>query len=704
MPLVEENVYQALSIGDSACAGARFHHYVTDGPRVLAPEDIKATYLGLQTLGAVSFHPAPDSHPKPATNFKEKAMERSYFNKIVRVNLSDGRISLDQPGDTYFRRYVGGWNMIADTLLREVPAGADPLGPHNRLVVANGVLTGLPVAGLARNAFGAKSPLSGGFGAGEVGGYFGAELKRAGFDGIVFEGASPSPVYLFIKDGVAELRDASHLWGMPTKDTQATIRQELGDKRVHCAMIGPGGENLVRYACIMSGTFDAVGRCGLGAVMGSKNLKAIAVRGTQDVPSVDPQRIKELAQWYAQGVREGKLSQGLHEYGTGATVEPYIEIGNFPMNNFRDGVLPGAEQLSAQAILRDIGVGMDGCYACAVRCKKRVSAETPYRVDPDYGGPEYETTGALGSCCGVVDQVTVAKASELCNAYSLDTISTGVTISFAMECFEKGLLTKEDTDGLELRFGNGEAMLAAIEKIAQRSVGLGEMLAEGSLRLARKLGSNSEDYAVQVKGLEVPMHEPRWKRALAIGYAVSPTGADHIHSPHDDGLVAANEDGWIRYGLLRSRGILEPMPLEALDAAKARVAAYWSHDRTLLNCLCMCLFTSWSPDQRVELVRAATGWDVTDYELVKVAERAWTLARVFNVREGLGAADDRLPERLYGPTRDGPLADAGIDRDKLQEAVHVYYGMLGWDAETGVPLPAKLHELGVPWAIEHLPE
>jgi aldehyde:ferredoxin oxidoreductase len=631
-------------------------------------------------------------------------MGRSYFNKILRVNLTDGCISHEEPGDTYFRRYVGGWSFIAETLLREVPVGADPLGPENRLVVANGVLTGLPVAGLSRNAIGAKSPLTEGFGAGEVGGYFGAMLKRAGCDGIIVGGASPAPVYLFIKDGVAELRDASHLWGMATEETQAAIREELGDERVHCAMIGPAGENQVRYACIMSGTFDAVGRCGLGAVMGAKRLKAIAVRGTQEVPSADPQRIKEMAQWYARGVREGTLSQGLHQYGTGAAVEPYIEIGNFPMNNFRDGVLPGAERLSAQAILEEIGIGMDGCYACAVRCKKRVSADTPYKVDPTYGGPEYETAGALGSCCGVVDQVTVAKASELCNAYSLDTISAGVTISLAMECFENGLLSQEQTDGLELRFGNGEAMLAAIDKIAQRSPGLGEMLAEGSLRLARRLGGGSEEYAVVVKGQELAMHEPRFKRALAIGYAVSPTGADHIHAPHDDGLVTADDDGWIRPRMMRARGILEPMPLEALDASKARVAAYWAHDRTMLNCLCMCLLTSWSLDQRVELVRAATGWDVTDYELVKVAERAWTLARVFNVREGLGAEDDRLPERMYGPTRNGPLSEAGIDPDELKEAVHTYYGMLGWDVGTGVPLPAKLHELGVSWAIKHLPD
>jgi aldehyde:ferredoxin oxidoreductase len=630
-------------------------------------------------------------------------MERSYFNKILRANLSEGTLSVDEPGHTYFRRYLGGWNMIADTLLRDVPRGAAPLGPENKLIFANGVLTGLPAAGMARSAIGAKSPLTGGFGAAEVGGYFGAQLKRAGFDGVIVEGVARVPAYLWIHDGQAELRDASGLWGMTTKETQEAIRQELGEERLHCAMIGPGGENQVRYACIMSGTFDAAGRCGLGAVMGAKKLKAVAVRGTMEVGAADPQRIQEMARGYAQAVREGKRAAELHQYGTGALLAPYIEVGNFPMHNFRDGVLPGAEDLSADVTLERFGVGMDGCYACAVRCKKRVAAQSPYDVDPDYGGPEYETAGALGSCCGIVDAVAVSRANQMCNAYSLDTISTGVTIAFAMECFEQGLLTMEDTDGLELRFGNAEALLAAIDKIAQRTPGLGDWLAEGSLRAARRLGGGSEAWAMQVKGQELPMHEPRYKRALAIGYATSPTGADHNHSLHDDWLAAANAQGWMRSGTLRRMGVLEPIPLESLGPDKVRAEAYNTLDHALLNCLCTCLFTGWSLDERVEWVQAATGWDVSAFELLKAGERAWTLARLYNLREGLSAEDDRLPQRLYGPTRNGPLADGGIDPAALRAAVHLHYGMMGWDKETGTPLPATLHELGLSWAIEHLP-
>jgi aldehyde:ferredoxin oxidoreductase len=630
-------------------------------------------------------------------------MERSYFNKILRVNLTDGSISIDEPDHIYFRRYMGGWNIIADTLLREVPAAADPLGAENKLIFANGVLTGLPVAGLSRSAVGAKSPLTGGFGASELGGFFPAELKRAGFDALIVEGVSPNPVYLWVHDGQAEICDASQLWGLPAKETRQGLREELGDERVRCAMIGPGGEKQVRYACVMSGLFDAAGRCGLGAVMGSKKLKAVAVRGTMEVGSADPDKIKELARWAADGVREGKVATNLHQYGTGSPVEAFIAVGNMPMNNFRDGVLPGAENLSAQNILQSIGVGMDGCYACAVRCKKRVAAEAPYRVDPEYGGPEYETIGALGSCCGIVDPVTVSKASELCNAYSLDTISTGVTISFAMECFEQGLLTLQDTGGLELRFGNGEALLAVIEEIAHRRPGIGELLAQGSLRAAKRLGRGAEAFAIQVKGQELAMHEPRYKRGLAIGYAVSPTGADHNHSPHDDGLMLTTDEGWIRSGKMRSSGLLEPVALEDIGPQKARATLYWSLDQIVHNCLCTCLFVGWNLEQRVELVRAATGWDVSSLELMKMAERAWTLARVYNLREGWTSADDRLPQRIYGATSNGPLADGGIDREQLRESIHSYYGMLGWDEQTGVPSAAKLHELGVPWAIEHLP-
>ena len=629
-------------------------------------------------------------------------MTASFHNKILRVNLTDGTTRVEEPGAVYFRRYLGGWNIIADVLLKEVPAGADPLGPENKLVFAPGVLTGLAVSGVSRNAVGAKSPLTGGFGAAEVGGNWGAQLKRAGFDALIVEGAAEKPVYLWIKDGAVEIRDATHLWGQPTKETQAAIREELGDRRAEVAMIGPGGEKLVRYACIMNGTKDAAGRTGLGAVMGSKNLKAIAVRGTQALEGADPETLRTLARGMAEAINSGAKGGTLHKYGTGVGVESGVLSGNLPIRNFRDGEFPGAINLSAEVFMERIGIGMDGCFACAMRCKKIVKAEAPFVLDPDYGGPEYESFGALGSCCGVDDIVAVAKATELCNAYSLDTIGCGVTIAFAMECFENGLLTLEDTGGIDLRFGNGDALVQMVELIGKRE-GIGNLLAEGSRRMAEKIGGNSLPYAMQVKGQEYPMHEPRFKRGLAIAYAVSPTGADHCHALHDVGTVNAGPDGFLANEGLRALGLLEPIPLEDIGPAKVRATLYNMVRSVAGNCACLCLFIPWSTDEQVRLLRAATGWDMSVHELYKVGERALTLARLFNAREGFGPEDDRLASRSYGPTTSGALAEGGIDPAALEAAMHTYYGMIGWDRETGVPTREKLEELDVAWAEAYLP-
>jgi aldehyde:ferredoxin oxidoreductase len=630
-------------------------------------------------------------------------MTRSFHNKILRVSLTHGTIRVDEPGVPTLRRYMGGWNLIADVLLKEVPQGADPLGPQNKLIFAPGVITGLPLSGASRNAVGAKSPLTGGFGAAEVGGFFGAELKHAGFDALIVEGASPKPVYLWIKDGVAELRDASHLWGKSTKETEVAVRAEIGDKRVQLAMIGPGGENMVKYACVMNGLKDAAGRTGMGAVMGSKKLKAVAVRGTFRVDGLDAETLRQMAHRAAEEVKAGTRAANLHKSGTGGgDLEGGVLQGNLPIRNFRDGEFPEIGGLSF--VMDKIGVGMEACYACAVRCKKVVKAEREaYSVDPDYGGPEYETIGSLGSACGVSDIVAVSRGNELCNAHSLDTIGAGVAVAFGMECYEKGLITQEDTGGIDLRFGNGDAMIAMIDKIARRE-GIGDILAEDMATAAAKIGRGAEMFAMHSKGQAYPMHEPRLKRGLAIGYAVSPTGADHCHSLHDTGLATATEDGFNPNGRLRGMGAIEPVPLDNLGPDKVRATLYNSMGSITINCLCMCSMPGWSNDELATIVKAATGWDVTGYELLKVGERAMTLARVFNMREGLSIEDDRLSERSYGPTIGGALADGGIDREELREAVHTFYGMMGWDRETGLPTADKLSELGVGWAAEYLPK
>ncbi|MGI5840489.1 MAG: aldehyde ferredoxin oxidoreductase family protein [bacterium] len=614
-------------------------------------------------------------------------MGYGYNGKILRVNLTDRSITAETPDENFYRTYMGGEGLIAYYLLKEVPAGTEPFSPDNKLIFAPGILTGMPLAGSGRNSVGAKSPLTGGFGSADGGGFFGAELKRAGWDGIVVSGKADSPVYLWINDDAVEIRDAVHLWGKATAPTQTAIRDELGDQGIRMALIGPGGENKVRYACIINDLKHAAGRTGMGAVMGSKLLKAVAVRGHRSVELADPAKVQEMAKWLAENVE--RLAGGMREYGTAGVLLPLHHGGGLPTRNFRQGAFEGAEKISGPAMANTILVKRENCFACPVNCKRVVQVAEPYQVDPVYGGPEYETLGSFGSSCGIDDLKAIAKANEICNANSIDTISTGVTIAFAMECFERGILTEKETDGLELRFGNADAMLAMVEKIVRRE-GFGDILAEGTKRAAAKIGRGAEKYAIQVKGQEVPMHEPRLKHGLGLGYAVSPTGADHVHNFHDTGYTKSVE-------ALKPFGILEPLPADDLSLDKVRMFLAEVHMSHFTNVAVICNFVPWSNNQKVEIVRAVTGWNTSLWELAKAGERATTLARVFNLREGFTAEDDSLTERFLEPFADGPLAGVAVDREKLAAAREAYYTLMGWDA-AGVPTKAKLHELGVGWA------
>lgn len=619
-------------------------------------------------------------------------MAFGYNGCVLRVNLTDAQITVDTPDDVFYRRYLGGAGFIAYYLLKEVPRAADPLGPENRLIFACGPLTGAPLAGSGRNAIGAQSPLTGAMGESDVGGFWGAELKAAGFDAIVLQGHAASPVYLWVRDGEAELRDASHLWGLENKATHMAIRQELDEKRVKIALCGPAGEKLVRYAAIVADLNHAAGRTGLGAVMGSKKLKAVAVRGTSRLPLADSARVGALARWLRDNYRN--LMGNFPDLGTGVSVIPYNEMGALPVHNFRDGHLKGAHVLGREGLAEHV-VRMESCYACAVGCKKVVDLDEPYPIDPAYGGPEYETAVSLGSNCSVTDVYAVSKASERCNALGLDTISTGGTIAFAMECFEEGLLTSEDTGGLELRFGNADAMLQLLELIATRE-GIGDLLAEGTKRVAARIGGGAERLAVHVKGQELPYHDPRIQHGLGLGYAVSYTGADHCHSAFD-----SNDEQEPSMDSVRNLGILEAMPATWLGPEKVRAIMYGSLRYHLNNCLGLCDFLPYRNDQIVEAVRAVTGWDTNAWELWKAAERLVTMARAFNVRQGFTPADDRLPLRMAEPLGpDGP--GEPIKPRDVEAAVKLYYEMMGWNAATGEPRVAKLYELDIGWVAETL--
>ena len=621
-------------------------------------------------------------------------MEHGYGGKILRVDLSRGKITVDEPDDTFYRRYFGGSGFIGYFLLKEVASGVDPLGPDNKLIFAGGPLTGVPIAGSGRNSVGAKSPLTGGFGQAEVGGFWGAELSHTGYDAIIVEGKAENPVYLWIEDEKAEIKDARHLWGKTTLEVQKLIQKELGSTTIRVTQIGPAGENQVRYACILNDINHAAGRTGLGAVMGSKNLRAIAIRGHGKVPLADEKAVNSLSKWLRDDLKVNRAAVGMSQNGTAGLLAAFSMVGSLPTRNFQQGSFEGAEKLSAVTFNETILVKRGGCYACPIRCKPHVGVDGAYQVDPAYGGPEYETLAALGSNCGIDNLEAIARGNQLCSAYGMDTISTGVSIAFAMECFEKGIITEKDTGGLKLSFGNIEAMLELIEQIAHKE-GFGKVLADGSARAAKSIGKGAEELAMHVKGQEIPMHEPRYKQGLGLGYTISPTGADHCHNMHDTAYERRIGSG------PSAMGIYEPIPGQELSPRKVRLQLYGSLYQHTLNCLVFCQFVPLSSDKMAALVNGITGWHTNLWELMKVGERFVNLSRAFNVREGRGKADDFLPKRFFTPFDSGPLEGVSVKEEELVQAVETYYGMAGWDSQ-GKPTPAKLEELDIGWVAETL--
>lgn len=622
-------------------------------------------------------------------------MPFGYNGKILRVDLSNKIISVDEPDESFYRTYGGGSCLGAYYLLKELEPGIDPLNPDNLLIFAGSVVTGAPVPGFARSAIVSKSPLTGAIGESQAGGFFGPELKFAGYDAIVVKGKAEKPVYLSIRDGEAEIKDAAHLWGKTTGEAQAIIREELADEHIIVAVIGQAGENLVRYACVLNNLKNAYGRLGMGAVMGSKNLKAIAVRGHKEMELKDRETVLRLAKHFSTTFREESPDNaGLNDMGTAQYVIGQNEDGQFPTRNFQTGYLEGAENLSGQKMKETILVDREGCYACPVKCKRVVKAEEPFTVDPIYGGPEYETITMLGSNCGIDDLVAVCKGNELCNKYGLDTISTGSAIAFAMECYENGFITKEDTEGVDLRFGNAEAMVKMVEKIARRE-GIGDILAEGVKRAAERFGRGAEKFAIHVKGQEFPGHMPRAKGHLALSYALSPLGADHLVSEHDPAFVPGAPSFFS--DRVKPLGVQEPLEMRSIDHKKVRRFLYFQNVFSLLDTLTLCFFT-FAPvryftfDELVELVNAITGWHTSLWELLKLGERRVAMFRAFNVREGFTREDDWLPERMFEPIQTGPRKGQKLDKEELEKSIKLYYEMVGWDVD-GVPTNGKLAEL-----------
>ena len=592
-----------------------------------------------------------------------------YWNKILHVNLTARTTWIEEPGDPFVRRYGGGRGFIAHYLLKYVPKGAEPLGPDNVLVFAPGVLTGAPVPGAGRHSVGAKSPLTGGFGESESGGFWGAELKRAGWDAVVVHGVSATPVYLWINEGAVQFRDASHLWGKITGEVQDAILAELGDPRARVAQIGPAGENLVRFAVIANELNEVAGRTGMGAVMGSKRLKAIAVRGKTPVRLADAKGLNAVAKWVSSTMDQNH--RAFHEFGTGAAMQGKSLEGGMPTLNYRLGAFEHVAKVDAIAVRDQMRVKMEACYACSVRCKKVVHIEQKqeaarqasetlyqgkgkvgvdplgrYRVDPRYGGPEYESLAAMGVNLGLDDLVAICKSNEMCNYLGMDTVSLGATLAWAMECFERGVLTLDDTGGVPLRFRDPDAVVKLVEMVAHRQ-GIGDLLAEGSQRAARRIGRGSEAYLTTVKGMEMAMHDPRHMPVMRASYLLAPTGGDHMRQ--------------------------------------------MDYRNGLRNQVALCHFLAYDDAQSLDIIKAVTGWDITPEEMTTTARRGLTLARLFNLREGFTRADDRLPARF---SEDLPK-HKGLTAEQQSAIVTEYYVKQGWDSERGVPTAETIRALEI---------
>ena len=634
-------------------------------------------------------------------------MPHGYNGKILHVDLTARTTRVEEPDEAFYRKYMGGSAMGAYYLLKHTDAGVDALGPDNILSFFASVITGAAVSGQSRLTAVAKSPLTDCIGDSQSGGFFPAELKWTGYDGIVLYGRADSPVYLWIKEGEVEIRDAAHLWGKITGEAERMIQEELDDKKIEVLQVGPAGENGVRFASVMSMSNRAHGRTGMGAVMGSKNLKAIAVRGTNKPTIADKAALGALTRWGVQNFADSDAA-GTGKYGTAETVAVQQRTGGLPTLNFNSGVFDdGWEQITGERMYdeflrgaeegRQDSKGRDTCYACTVRCKRVVeTADDRYTIDPHYGGPEYETLATFGSYCGIDDFVAVSKANEYCNKYGMDTISCGATIAWAMEAYHEGVLTDEDTGGMDLSYGGAETMVRLTEMIGRRE-GFGAVLAEGSARAADRLGKGHE-FLIVSKKQETPAHMPQAKISLGLIYAVNPFGSDHQSSEHDPNYHA-------HYGeKLAQIGLTEPMHPRVMNAEKVNFAlrTQWSYSAT--DCVNVCQFVmgpTWQlyhMQQMAEIVSAVTGWDVSVDELQELGERRVNMLRAFNAREGIDKEQDTLPEKMFKKALVGGKSDGRkLDKDEWLAHRDIYYEMAGWDISTGNPKGETLERLGLGW-------
>jgi aldehyde:ferredoxin oxidoreductase len=616
-----------------------------------------------------------------------------YTGRVLRVDLTNRTYSEEPLPVDVARDFIGGAGFTVKYLYDEVPADCDPLGPENKLIYASGPFTGTRIPCASRMAVNAKSPATGAMGVAMTGGHFPVELKRAGYDVLIIEGVAEKPTYLWIKDGQVKFRSAKDLWGFTTSDCQQVIKDELHDQNIRVSCIGPAGEKLARLACIVNERRVA-GRKGLGAVMGAKNLKAIALRGETKMAIADDDAFKAARKRMLDAMKNSPvLYSEFAKVGTAGNVDNCTALGIFPSRNWTaTGAMDYSDTIGMDAVATR-GVGKTACAECPVACSQLRLAQTPPYTGILTEGPEYETLYSFGGVTGVDNPDAIIAADRAADEFGLDTMSAGVTIAFAMELFERGILTTADTGGMDLSFGNHESMVTMLRMMGERE-GLGALLADGVKVAAGKIGKGSERYALHVKGLELPAYDVRGAKAHGLGYATSYTGADHNKG----------------YAIQEIFGLPFPYPVDRFAIEGKGALTMWNQDaRTAVgDCPTMCIFmldTSVAPflfENTAGLMKGATGLELTPDDVQRVGERVNNLARVFNTRAGLTRADDDLPERLKTePIPEGPAKGHLISQADLDTMLDEYYEARGWRPD-GVPSRAKLEELGLGYAADEL--
>jgi aldehyde:ferredoxin oxidoreductase len=618
-----------------------------------------------------------------------------YAGQYLRVDLTKGNIQkLPIPLD-WVENYLGGNGIGVKILWDEVPANIQPLDPENKLIIATGPLCGLPIPNTGRLEFIAKSPLTGIYGDSNAGGHFGPELKFAGYDLIVFEGQAPEPVYLSIHDDRVELHPAKHLWGRDTFTTEALLQQEHQDPNLRVACIGPAGEHLVRYASIQVTYRRSAARSGMGAVMGAKQLKAVAVRGTGGIRLAEPVKMQALALKLHQRIRTNPFYRSVHTYGTPGLVALMQPIGRFPTQNFRYGSFDGFEDISGEALREQHLLRDTACYSCPIGCDKVYTV-----TDGEYAGTlnssvEYETLNALGARLCVRQLDAVLKANERCDALGLDTISAGGAIAFAMELAEKGILGPAEMDGLDLRWGDARTLITLLERIAARQGFLGDLLAEGTARAAHWLGRGSERYAMHVKGQDIPAQDGRAQQSMGLAHVTSSRGADHLKAFPVLDETGAIEEAVRRYGDKYLPDLVNPLATQYKAFLVKDCEDYAAIVDSSGNCKSGGTFVMaeiyWQ--DQAEAIRLATGMEMSVSRLCQTGERIYNLMRCYNALHGITCEDDTLPWRFTQIP--SPSGNARGSICHLEIMLPEYYRLRGWDARTGLPTQRTLARLGL---------